>query len=287
MGSETLGQNSSDYNGVSAATSGNDATTVSAGTDPTAVRTGSSQTSQPSQQQDNADNRNLDRRARLRPKPGAADYIYGAPVANQETSLLSILRETNGLVFPTTPTITETHAVQYSSHSPSHSISKFNNFERTDNVNINISGDYLVSNATEAKYLLSCIHFLRSVTKMDFGISSDTRGTPPPVLLFSAYGNFMYNDIPVIIKGVTFTMEPDIDYIQVPLFGNKTDFGKDLMKVSDFYRTDSEKPNRVWVPSKLTISLTLEQQPTPYWVTNQFNLNKFKRGELLTKGGLI
>lgn len=228
--------------------------------------------------------KNIDRRARLRPKPGAESYVYGDATS---TGLLSILRETNGLLFPSTPTINETHAVQYSSYSPTHSIAKFNSYERTDNVNIQISGDFNVTNATEARYLLACIHFLRSVTKMDFGATSQHAGTPPPVLLFSAYGNFMYNDIPVIIKGVNFTLEQDVDYIQVPIFGTSTDFGRDLLKVPDFYKIDTDKPERVWVPSRLTISLTLEQQTTGEWLINQFNLDSFKRGDLLTNGGII
>lgn len=228
---------------------------------------------------------NMDRRARLRPKPGAETYVYGS--ADTKGGLLSVLRYTNGMIFPTTPTISESHAVTYSAYSPTHTISKFNTYERTENVAINISGDYFVTNASEARYLLACIHFIRSVTKMDFGINSETRGTPPPVLLFSAYGNFMYNDIPVLIKGATFTMEPDVDYIQVPLFGNDSSMRGDMMSAQEFFRVDIDKPDRVWVPTRMTIALTLEQQTTPEWLINKFDLNSFKRGELLTKGGII
>lgn len=226
----------------------------------------------------------VDRRARLRPKPGASTYVYG-DVRNN--GLLSILRQTNGLVFPNTPTISETHAVSYSQYSPTHSIAKFNSYDSTENVSLQVAGDFFVTNVTEAQYLLACIHFLRSVTKMDFGRTSKTAGTPPPVLLFSAYGNFMYNDVPVIIKAVNFTLEPDIDYIQVPLIGEKTDFKKDINEIRDFFNNLTVKSERVWVPQKLTISMTLEQQTTGEWLTNNFNLEEFKRGDLLTKGGLI
>lgn len=229
--------------------------------------------------------RNLDRRARIRPKPGAENYVYGD--ANNTQSLLSIFRQTNGMAFPTTPMIAESHSVQYSSYSPTHSMAKFNNFERTDNVVLQVSGDFFVTNATEARYMLACIHFLRSMTKMDFGRESVHRGTPPPVLLFSAYGNFMYNDVPVIIKSVNFTLEPDVDYIQVPLIGSIAKYGADLQLVKDFYTTDTKKADRVWVPSKLTISVALEQQPTAEYLTTKFDLNKFKRGDLLINGGLI
>lgn len=227
---------------------------------------------------------NNDRRARLRPKPGAEGYVYGDTT---QSGLMSILRETNGLMFPITPTISETHAVQYSTYSPTHSITKFNSYNNTENVTLQISGDFVVTNATEARYLLACIHFVRSVMKMDFGFASPSRGTPPPVLIFSAYGTFMYNDIPVVVKGANFSMDPDVDYIQVPLLGTSTDFGRDLLAVSDFFERVSDRPERVWVPSKLTLSLSLEQQVTSKWLVDDFNLNSFKRGELLTKGGMI
>lgn len=229
--------------------------------------------------------RNIDRRARLRPKPGAENYVYGGP--SDIGGLLQMLRATNGMVFPTTPTISESHSVQYSDYSPSHSIAKFNSYKSTDNVNISISGEFNATNATEAEYMLACIHFLRSITKMDFGASSETRGTPPPVLLFTAYGNLMYNDVPVIIKSAKFDLGADVDYIQVPLHGTSADFGRAERDMPDFYRVDSTRVDRVWVPSTMTISLALEQQTTGEWLMNKFDLNSFKRGELLTKGGMI
>lgn len=265
------------------ATASNAAKTTTAfgkSTVPTSITTTS-----PTVTESSSKTQNMDRRARIRPKPGAETYVYGDAGGR---GLLSVLRVTNGMVFPTTPTIAESHQVSYSSYSPTHSIAKFNSYERTENVNIQISGDFFVTNASEARYLLACIHFLRSVTKMDFGANSNTRGTPPPVLIFSAYGNFMYNDVPVIIKGAAFTLQPDIDYIQVPLSGIDDTMGGDNLKsASDFYRVDLSKPDRVWVPSKLSIALTLEQQTTGEWLTNHFDLNSFKRGGLLTKGGMI
>ena len=226
---------------------------------------------------------NLDRRARLRPKPGAETYVYG----DLQTGILSVLRETNGMVWATTPSIAESHAVKYSSYEPVHSIAKFNNYERTDNVNLQVIGEFYVNNATEARYLLACLHFLRSVTLMDFGRSALAPGTPPPVLLFSAYGTHMYDDISVIVKNVSWTMPADVDYIQVPTSGKTQDFSYDLKSVSEFFiKKKTEESDRVWVPTKITISLTLEQQPTADWVSKEFNLNKFKNGEML-KGGFI
>ena len=224
-----------------------------------------------------------DRRVRLRPKPGSEDYVYG----DLRTGVLSVLRETNGMVWWNTPSISETHSVRYNSYDPVHTIAKFNNYERTENTILQVTGTFYVNNATEARYLLACIHFLRTVTLMDFGKSSATAGTPPPVLLFSGYGTHIYDDISVVVKSVNWSMPEDVDYIQVPTSGKTQDFSFDLKSAGEFfYNKVTEQPDRVWVPSKMTISLSLEQQLTADWVSNDFNLNKFKNGEYLN-GGFI
>lgn len=222
----------------------------------------------------------VDRRARLKPRDGAEQYVYGAQSEGQ--SLLNILRETNGLMWPTTPIINVTQSANYESLQPTHSIAAYNTFQSTANTEITVSGDFHVGNATDAYYLLACIHFLRVVTKMDFGRTSQTAGTPPPVLLFSAYGKFQFNDIPVIVKGTSFEYRDDVDYIQVPLesvqnFGYKNSLDPN----NQFYDVFHEKENKVWVPQIMNINVLLEQQPTGNFVSREFNLNSFKRGDLL------
>lgn len=263
-------------------------------------------------------NQPIDRRARLRPLPGSEEYVYSlmdnasatlkqklankvlnmAPDIVQSighrllhtesvpAGLMSVLKSTNGLVFTETPNISETQAVEYSSYDPVHSLARFNNYVRTQNASLRVTGTFHVTNATEARYLLACIHFLRSVVKMDFGRNAINPGTPPPVLLFSAYGSYMFNDIPVIIKSVSLDYSQDVDYIQVPLDGS--DITKEYKAVS-FYQTQMDERNKVWVPTKMAISLQLEQQVAADWLTNEFNLQDFKSGNLLQrgKGGMI
>ena len=226
---------------------------------------------------------NVDRRVRLRAKPGAENYVYGS-----STGIMNILRNTNGMVWMTTPTISESHSVKYSSYEPAHGIAKFNNFEHTDNVVLQITGDFFVNNATEASYLLAVITFLRTSTMVDFGKNAMQPGTPPPILLFSGYGALMYNDISVIIKNVNFTLQNDVDYIQVPISAGTQQTVSSLLKsITNYYTKQSTQQDRVWVPSKLSISLTLEQQPTAQWTTDSFDLAAFKNGTLLTGGGFI
>lgn len=226
---------------------------------------------------------NVDRRVRLRAKPGAENYVYGST-----SGIMNVLRNTNGMVWMTTPTISESHSVKYSSYEPAHGIVKFNNFEHTDNVILQITGDFFVNNATEATYLLAVITFLRTSTMVDFGKNATQAGTPPPILLFSGYGSLMYNDISVIIKNVNFTLQNDVDYIQVPVNSGTQQTVSSLLKsISNYYTKSSNQQDRVWVPSKLSISLTLEEQPTAQWTTDTFDLAAFKNGTLLTGGGFL
>lgn len=258
--------------------------------------------------------RPVDRRARLRPQQGAEKYVYGQIESNSEltikqklankvlnmapdaiarignellhtteapTGLMSVLQATNGLVFPETPTISEAHTVEYSSYDPVHSLARFNNYVRTQNAAIRISAPFHVTNATEARYLLACIHFLRSITKMDFGRQAKNPGTPPPVLLFSAYGKYMFNDIPVVVKNISLDYDADVDYIQVPLDGN--DIKKEYQSVS-FYQTQMAEHGKIWVPTKMMIGIQMEQQVSANFLTQKFNLEDFKSGKMLSGG---
>jgi hypothetical protein len=235
----------------------------------------------------------VDKRIRLRPKAGAEDYVYG-----NNSNLLSILRDTNGLVWNNTPMITESHEVKYSVYEPTHNIAKFNNFEGVNNVVLQVTGDFYANNSTEAKYLLAVIHFLRSITMMEFGKHTKTPGIPPPILLFSGYGTYMYNDISVLVKNVNFSLQPDIDYVQVPITPSTASSNSELNflqpssflnmnTLTNFYKKTTNQEDRIWVPTKMTISMTLEQQPTADWLSNEFNLSDFKNGTLLKGGGFI
>jgi len=216
----------------------------------------------------------IDRRARLRPKPDAEDYVYGDDGGG---GLLSILRVTDGMVWPYTPTINMMQSVDYSTYDPVHSNQEFLTYSRTRAPQIVCSGFFTAQTATEARYLLACMHFLKSVTKMDFGTQAEDPGTPPPILLFSAYGEFMFNDIPVILSNFTFDLPNDKDYVKVP---DAADFETGtLQRSSDVVYENTEYDT--WVPSEVLIAVTLTVQNSPRRLTNNFNLKDFKQGGLL------
>lgn len=242
----------------------------------------------------------MDRRVRLRPKPGGENYVYGdlgvtSLGGNSTAGLLSILRETNGMVWNFTPTINEQHSIVYDSDTPVHNNASYNSYRSSPNAIFSIVGAFHSSTPAEAYYTLACLHFLRSVSKMDSGriAASITNpyiavaGAPPPILLFSGYGDFMYSDIPVIVKNFSFSLPEDVDYVRVPISSSASSFPVKIGYLKNSRVAGIDRDDETWVPTKLTLTVQLEQQPTPDWMSKKFNLNDFKRGALIKKRGFV
>lgn len=242
----------------------------------------------------------IDRRIRLRPRPAAQDYVYGDLGDTKNPTILSFLRSTNGMVWNYTPIVSESRQVNYETEQPVHSNSSYNNYKSTSNTNFAIQGELYANTATEAMYLLSCLHFIRSVSLMDFGRKAAANQVPnravvgaaPPILLLSGYGRYVYNDIPVILKSYQINLANDVSYIQVPVNtatsiydftekGTRQFFNQ--LRSTGYMNADNE----VWVPQKVSLTIQLEEQPTSDFMTKQFNLNDYKTGKLLRKGGFI
>jgi hypothetical protein len=245
------------------------------------------------------------RRVRLRPKPDAISQIYG------EGGILTPLRATNGMVFPYQPTITYQQDVNYTAIDMVHTNQEFYAYTRTNALKMNVSGQFTVQNQTEGVYSLACIHFLRTVTKMYFGQGARV-GTPPPVLLFDAYGTYMFNQLPVIVTNFSVGLPNDVDYVAVDLAnvgmpntsGATGNFYKDLSSLVSrnpelsaaskaqnlMYNTTAlqrksltSSAGYVWLPAVFTIEVSITVQNTPSRL-RQFNLDQFRTGALL-KGG--
>lgn len=193
---------------------------------------------------------------------GALENV-GSAVGNflNAGNILTPLSQTDGLVFPYTPIISYSQAVNYNSYDPVHSNQEHLAYVRTSAPQIVCSGDFTVQNAQEANYALACIHFLRVVSKMSFGQASQFAGTPPPVLIFSAYGEFMFNELPVVVQNFDIQFDNSVDYVQVP---------------NTF----------TYVPSKFTITVSLTVQNSPQKMRS-FNLDQFRKGQLMRRGGWV
>lgn len=216
-----------------------------------------------------------DFRVRLGPPVSMINQIYGE---NTASNILTPLRLTQGLMFPFTPTIDWGQSVQYKTVSLIHSLQDFNAFEETPSTNISVSGTFVIQNDKDARYMLACLHFLRTVSKMYFGKASFTdpaarsdpeakpslAGMPPPVLIFSGYGDYMFNDLPVILKDHSYTFKQDVSYIDFEVNGSM-----------------------VRLPSILDISLKLVVQNSPKRLKDEFDLDKFRTGALMKNKGWI
>lgn len=253
------------------------------------------------------DNDAAGRRVRLRPKPDANQQIYGS-----EGGLLNPLRTTNGMVFPYQPTITYQQDVNYTAIDLVHTNQELYAYNRTNALKLTIQGQFSAQNQTEGVYSLACIHFLRTVTKMWFGASRNP-GTPPPVLLFDAYGQYMFNQLPVIVTGFTVSLPNDIDYVPIDLAGtsapsattssaetNKRSYlsylpgvnsaaaAANIAKVSNtMNKANLTSPSGyIWLPAVFTIDVSITVQNTPSKL-RQFDIDTFRSGDSLRNGGWV
>ena len=129
----------------------------------------------------------------------------------------------------------------------------------------------------EAEYMMAAIHFLRVVSKSNFGLTDPDRGTPPPKLAFSAYGDAMFNRTPVYIRTVAFGLDQDVDYVPV-----RQSVSTAVQPGSD--PTLDDMLANSYVPLVLNIFVDVMVAPNPSKIRNEFNLDSFRKGKLLDKG---
>lgn len=198
-------------------------------------------------------------------------------VGDPESSLMSPLIKTaeTGVVFPYTPSISVTHNARYQEQALTHSNYKNYFYEGSDVAAITISGDFTVQNLDEGQYLLAAIYFFRTCTKMFYG--NDTlAGNPPPLVFLDGYGDFYFPHVSCIITSFQHTMPADCDYIEIPL-----SYG-----TGPSASTASGKSTRL--PTTSQISVTVQPVYSRKNMYNNFSLNNFAQGKLLSgKGGFI
>ena len=166
-----------------------------------------------------------------------------------------------GVAFPYTPTIQITHGANYGTHEITHSVYQPNYFINNPNSTINITAQFTSQNVKEAQYTKAALHFFKAITRMDYGEATrgTTAGTPPPVCFFNGYGSHMFSkNLPVILQSLNYTLLEDTDYVTI----------------------DGET-----VPTQILVSLDLRIQLVPTKVRKEFDINKYRSGELLKNPG--
>ena len=232
--------------------------------------------------------------------PAIPEYT-GSPI-------LKPLMETGGFVFPYTPGIVISHSANYQSLDPVHNNYPFVSYQNSKVDDITITGDFICEDPSEAAYWLAAVHFLRTVTKMNYGGGDTTPnsnvGSPPPVIKLSGYGDHVFPNVPVVVKSFSVDMSKDVDYISayVNTFEQGVTSEQDRMlsaqtegmgydsAVSQKYmlaaQTSGMGDLQSYAPVKSVITVTL----TPTYSREQvrkFNLNSFVSGKYMKDGGFI
>ena len=126
--------------------------------------------------------------------------------------LMSPLREIGGVVFPLTPSIILQHQASYNALASTHSNYPFYAYENSEASSFTCIGEFPVQNFEDARAWVATLQFLRTVTKMFFGRSTN-QGNPPPVLRFNAYGDHVFKNVPVVVTNFSVELTQGVDYI--------------------------------------------------------------------------
>ena len=198
-----------------------------------------------------------------------------------DAGILAPLLDTMGVIFPYTPSITITSTATYNSTKNTHSNYPSYFYDNSEVQTINVSGDFTVQGHKDGQYLLACIYFLRSCTKMFYGQSANA-GNPPPIVFLNGYGDYLLPNVPCIITSFQHVMNSDIDYIEVPVTVKDPAYvGMDPALA--YGETGEGRGRIVRLPTASQIQLSLQ----PVYSRNrvgEFDLEKFAAGDLINKG---
>lgn len=142
-----------------------------------------------------------------------ANVLYRENLRPDESSILSPLAATDGVIFPYTPQIMVNYQSNYSQTSPTHSNYKQYFYQGSEISDIQVTGTFTAQSTKEANYLLAVIHFFRSASKMFYG-QDENRGTPPPLLFLEGLGEHQFSGQPCVLQQFNYVLPPDVDYVR-------------------------------------------------------------------------
>ena len=222
----------------------------------------------------------VDYRARLQPKDlNQADDILG-PKDAKDKSILWPLYSTRGVLFPYTPSISTGMTADYEQKGFIHSNYGYNSYIKSQPKPIALSAKFTAQTNDEAMYMLAVIHFFRAVTKMYFGVNPYKKaGTPPPTLLFSYLGDYQFNRVPVVVKSFDFTYDENTEFVPV-----NTASSGEYSKSIGVNMPLAGASGYTFVPTLMVANIEMDTQYIPIKIRNEFNLDKFRSGNMLGKG---
>lgn len=206
----------------------------------------------------------------------SAYYLYNAP----DAGILAPLAKTNGVIFPYTPSINMNYSANYDPVDITHTNFKLFQYKNSNVGDISISADFTAQDTNEANYLLAVIHFFRSATKMFYGQDTNPpNGTPPPMLYLSGFGQYQFDQHPVVISSFSYRLPADVDYIKAGVFQQGTSSpGKPDTTVA----INTSKSENIFTKAKSFLSNVLRLQNAGLKPGAVANNPQFKNNEIVT-----
>ena len=137
----------------------------------------------------------------------------------RNSPVLTPLKDAGGLIFPYTPKISIQSSASYSTMPTVHTNYTFQAFKNSDPGTISITAPMYVEDPEQGLYWIAMVHYLRSLTKM-FSGADPKAGNPPPVIMLNGYGNYVFKNVPVVVKMMRVELANDVDYIGVNVVGS-------------------------------------------------------------------
>jgi hypothetical protein len=256
------------------------------------------------QDQANARQKN-DWRVRLQLAPSAT-YLY--KVAKGQAGILNPLQDTDGVIFPYTPSVSVNYAAGYEPADIAHSNYKIYSYKSSSVDSISIGCEFTAQDTYEANYMLAVIHFFRSVTKMFYGQDQNPKpGTPPPLCYLTGLGAFQFDNHPLAVTAFNYSLPNDVDYIRagnptapsgvnLSPFNSPDNSGSVILKrLQNLVRGGGSAPVQfstntagnygtaepTYVPTKMQISISAVPIITRNDISNNFSLREYATGKLL------
>tara|TARA_B100000678_G_C17980499_1_gene410825 strand:+ start:40 stop:669 length:630 start_codon:yes stop_codon:yes gene_type:complete len=194
---------------------------------------------------------------------------YFQKIMDESPIFAPIKKLGNRVVFPYTPQITTSTSANYQPNQLTHTNYQYQAYNSSTPGPIQLSAQFVSQSVEEARYTFAVIHFFRSVTKMRFGTRDIFRGAPPPILYFSAYGDLLFKNVPVVVGTFTFSLEQTVDYIEI-------EFPATTGAAEDSY---TQK-----VPVTTTMFADLIPQYLPGKTVREWSIQDFVNGNLMGRG---
>lgn len=139
----------------------------------------------------------------------------------KNSPVLTPLAQAGGLVFPYTPDIKIEHGTMYTPISTTHTNYSHQAFKSSDPGAITITAPMNIEDPNQGLYWIAAVHYLRSLTKMFMG-DDPKAGNPPPIVMLNGYGNYVFKNVPVVVKSFNVQLDGKCDYIGVDVVGSSS-----------------------------------------------------------------